>query len=515
MMYLLLFLSIGLAAAVTVVFKLNNAYTVGQQDLQEISRQLQEANTIAIKLNNDCTISQQNLQETSRQLQEANTIVIKLNNDCTISQQSLQETNRQLQEINQKYGGIISRENTVKELDGKITTLMDKCKQTKKQIQSKEKELHLKISLLKIQLHGLEEQEIIEAFGFYNSKYDFQEVEEYKQRLDQISVQQKEMLRGNKAAICETKWSVSGSLKEGEKMTNDFLKLVLRAFNGECDSAIVKVKYHNVQVMENRIKKTYGDLNKLSQTSHCEITPHFLDLKLQELWLTHEYQERKYQEQEEQRIIREQMREEEKAFRELEKAKQEAEQEERRYQEALEKAHREVKTATGKAQEKLFSQIKELQKRLAEAEANKMRAISQAQLTKFGHVYIISNIGSFGENIYKIGMTRRLDPMDRVKELGDASVPFPFDVHAMIFCENAPELESRLHKCFNHRRMNKKNTRKEFFKVSLDEIVGVVRETDKELKICKSEVTFTKIAAANDYRKMLARERQDITTISI
>ncbi len=106
-------------------------------------------------------------------------------------------------------------------------------------------------------------------------------------------------------------------------------------------------------------------------------------------------------------------------------------------------------------------------------------------------------------------MTRRLEPMDRVKELGDASVPFSFDVHAMIFCENAPELETRLHKHFNSRRMNKENERKEFFRVSLNEIVKVVHEIDQKLRICKSEVTFTKIAEATDYRKTLAREREN------
>jgi DNA repair exonuclease SbcCD ATPase subunit len=430
-------------------------------------------------------------------------------NDYAITQQRLKEADNRLQEADRKYGGLISREDAARELDAKITVLTDRLKQLDKQAQAEEQELSAKISVLRAKLQGLEEQEIVEAFGFYESKYDFQEAEEYKQRLDKIRAQQKQMIKDKKAAVCHTEWSVGGSVKEGKKMTDNFLKLVLRAFNGECDASVVKVKYNNVQTMENRIRKTYEGLNKLSQTTHCDITSPYLDLKLQELWLTHEYQERRYQEQEEQRIIREQMREEEKALRELEKAKQDAEREERRYQEALEKARRDVESATGKAQEKLFSQIEELQKRLAEAEVNKERAISQAQLTKSGHVYIISNIGSFGEDVYKIGMTRRLEPMDRVKELGDASVPFPFDVHAMIFCENAPELESRLHKRFNSRRMNKENERKEFFRVSLDEIVRVVRETDQELKICKSEVTFTKIAEATDYRKTLARERQD------
>ncbi|WP_036536594.1 DUF4041 domain-containing protein [Neosynechococcus sphagnicola] len=436
-------------------------------------------------------------------------------NDYAIAQQRLKEADKRLQEADRKYGGLISREDTARELDTKITVLTDRLKQLDKQTQVEEQELSAKISVLRAKLQGLEEQEIVEAFGFYESKYDFQEAEEYKQRLDKIRAQQKQMIKDKQAAVCHTEWSVGGSAKEGKKMTDNFLKLVLRAFNGECDASVVKVKYNNVQTMENRIRKTYEDLNKLSQTTHCEITSRYLDLKLQELWLTHEYQERKYQEQEEQRIIREQMREEEKALRELEKARQDAEKEERRYQEALEKARRDVESATGKAQEKLFSQIEELQKRLAEAEANKERAISQAQLTKSGHVYIISNIGSFGEDVYKIGMTRRLEPMDRVKELGDASVPFPFDVHAMIFCENSPELESRLHKRFNNRRMNKENERKEFFRVSLDEIVRVVRETDQELKICKSEVTFTKIAEATDYRKTLAREREDKAAAAI
>ncbi|GAB4218062.1 MAG: DUF4041 domain-containing protein [Synechococcales cyanobacterium] len=425
------------------------------------------------------------------------------------------EVGKRLQEADQKYGGITSREDKTRELETKITVLKDWLKELNKQVQIEEQELSSKISGLKSQLKGLEEQEIVEAFGFYESKYDFQEAEEYKQRLDIIRDQQRQMIKNKQAAICHTEWSVGGSMKEGKKMTDNFLKLVLRAFNGECDASVLKVKYNNIQTMENRIRKACEDLNKLSQTTYCEITSRYLDLKLQELWLTHEYQERKYQEQEEQRIIREQMREEEKALRELEKAKQDAEKEERRYQEALEKARRDVESATGLAQERLLNQIEELKKRLAEAEANKERAISQAQLTKSGHVYIISNIGSFGEDVYKIGMTRRLEPMDRVKELGDASVPFPFDVHAMIFCENAPELEARLHKHFNNRRINKENERKEFFRISLDEIVRVIHKTDQELRICKYEVTVTKVAEASEYRKTLAREREgkEVSTI--
>jgi hypothetical protein len=460
---------------------------------------------------NDQIISQQRFQEANQQItgltlknQQA---ASQHQDEQAIAQRKLQEADRQVEELNQKYGAIKSREDVIRNLDDQIIALSDRLRQVETQSQEKEKEISAKISVLRRELRKLEEQEFVESFGFYESKYDFQGSESYKKRLDVIRSQQKQMIKEGEAAVCPTEWVVSGSKREGKKMTNNFLKLVLRAFNGECDASIMKVKYNTVQTMENRVRKTYDDLNKLSQTTHCDITSKYLNLKLQELWLTHEYQERKYQEQEEQRIIRDQMREEEKAIRELEKAQQEAEREERRYSEALEKARRDVESATGKAQEQLLSQIQELQQRLLEAGENKERAISQAQLTKSGHVYIISNIGSFGEDIYKIGMTRRLEPMDRVKELGSASVPFPFDVHAMIFCHNAPDLESRLHRHFHDRRLNKTNERKEFFRVSLNEIVQAVREIDDELKICKSEITFTQVAEAADYRKTLSQER--------
>ena len=123
-----------------------------------------------------------------------------------------------------------------------------------------------------------------------------------------------------------------------------------------------------------------------------------------------------------------------------------------------------------------------------------------AEFTKAGHVYIISNVGSFGENIFKIGMTRRLEPMDRVRELGDASVPFAFDVHGMIYSENAPALENLLHRKFNDLRVNKVNSRKEFFRVKLSDIEKFAQEENLELHL-------TMKAMAQEYRESLALER--------
>ncbi|MEA5420865.1 DUF4041 domain-containing protein [Spirulina sp. CCNP1310] len=427
---------------------------------------------------------------------------------------NIAELDHEIENLNlsiKTYQGILSRAKNIAELDHEIENLNLSIEQLRQKGKAERENLSFEISLLKAEFQALEEKNIIEGSGFYESKYDFQESEFYKNRLDEIRSQQKQMIKNKIAVICHTSWTVQGSEKQGKKMTDDFIKLVLRAFNGECDAAVMKVKYNNIQTMENRIQKAYDSLNKVSVSTHCEITANFLNLKLQELYLTHEYQEKKQQEQEEQRAIREQMREEEKALREIEKAKEDAEKEELRYQKALEKARKEIESATGKAQETLLKQIEELQQRVQEAGNNKERAISQAQMTKSGHVYIISNLGSFGDNVYKIGMTRRLDPVDRVKELSSASVPFPFDIHAMIYSKNAPALESNLHKYFEHKRVNQINNRKEFFKVSLDEIVKAVKEIDQELINGKSEIQFTKIAEAAEYRKTLAKEsdRQD------
>ena len=165
------------------------------------------------------------------------------------------------------------------------------------------------------------------------------------------------------------------------------------------------------------------------------------------------------------------LREEEKALRELQKEKELAEKDAAKAQAAIEKNEAALAKAKTNVQvKKLQAQIQELKIALQRAEERRDRAISMAQQTRCGYVYIISNIGSFGEGVYKIGMTRRIDPMMRVRELGDASVPFPFDVHAMIYTEDAPGLEAHLHKVFDRHKVNAVNWRKEYFRVSLDEI---------------------------------------------
>lgn len=358
------------------------------------------------------------------------------------------------------------------------------------------KKRNLYENLLK-EISILEEDIEFISFGIYKPHFDFDTSEEYKERLSEIRSKQKEMIHSKEAALCHTDWSVGGSSAEGRKMTNRGIKLVLRAFNNECDATILKIKWNNVKKMEERIKKAFAALNKLNEPNHIYITESYLQLKLNELYLSHEYEEKLHEEKEEQKRIKEQMREEEKVRREIEKAQQDAEKEEQRYERALDQARSDLKQAHGAEITKLNEKMRLLEEKLREAQENKERALSRAQLTKSGHVYVISNIGSFGKNIYKIGMTRRLEPFDRIRELSDASVPFSFDVHAMIYSQNAPELESELHKVFDKRRLNLVNQRKEFFYAKLDEIEKIVKKND-------SKIEFTKLAEAREFRESLS-----------
>ena len=334
-------------------------------------------------------------------------------------------------------------------------------------------------------------------FGVYEPIYNFERSDEYREEQNAIIENQKRMIADDVAAICRTNWTINGSESKGRISTKKYIKLTLRAFNGECDSLISKVKWNNVNQMKERIKKSYETINKLGESKDVYINHEFLELKLKELILEYEYQAKKQKEKEELRRIQEELREEEKARREIEQAQREAEKDEANYQRALEKAKKEIEQTTGEKHSKLLAQIERLEQELKEAQAKKERALSMAQQTKRGHVYVISNIGSFGENVYKIGMTRRLEPLDRVRELGDASVPFRFDLHALIYSEDAPALENELHRLFEKRNVNMINFKKEFFRVSIDEIENAIKDNNLNAEIIR-------LPEAEEYRETLA-----------
>jgi hypothetical protein len=347
------------------------------------------------------------------------------------------------------------------------------------------------------EVEGLTEEAEMQSFGLYKPRYDFARSEEFKVKLDATRDEQKKMLKQKTAASCSTRWDVGGSAAEGRRMVERQLKLMLRAFNGECDAATASVSWKNVVTLRERIRKSFEAINKLGETVHCELSILFLRLRLDELDLAHDHAEKVQAEKEEQRELREQMREEEKALKEIEREKDDAEREGDRHQKALEKARAEVRLANQGERAAIDAKIAKLEAMLAKAEERKQRAISQAELTRFGHVYVLSNEGSFGSNVFKIGMTRRLDPQDRVDELGSASVPFRFDVHAIIRSDDAPALEQKLHQALEPHRINLVNHRKEYFRVPLEKVIDLVTKHH-------GQVQMTRFTESAEYRKSLA-----------
>lgn len=339
-------------------------------------------------------------------------------------------------------------------------------------------------------------------WGVYEPHFSFDTSDEFRNQIAEVRQQQKQLIAEAAAVEGGDNISCDGSLSEGQAIVRKEKKLMLRAFNGESNELIASAEWNNVRKIEERIRNSREVINNLVARMGIYITKKYLDLKIKELYLIYEYKLKRHEEKEEQRRIREQIREEEKARKEYETARLKAEKEEAAYQKALEKARAELEGANAEKVDKLSDKIRQLEEQLEEAQTNKERAISMDQQTKKGHVYIISNIGSFGEHVYKIGLTRRLDPLDRVRELGDASVPFPFDVHAMIFSDDAPQLETELHRTFNKKRLNLVNSRKEFFNVSLSEIADVVRANH-------GEIEFTSLAEAEQYRETVALRQKE------
>ncbi|UUO06503.1 DUF4041 domain-containing protein [Blastopirellula sp. J2-11] len=280
------------------------------------------------------------------------------------------------------------------------------------------------------------------------------------------------------------------------------IDFVTEVFVGKTDAILSKVKSDNYGILVQKLADSFTLVNHTGANfGNTFITPEFYEAKRQELQWAVAVQEFRQQEKEEQRQIREQMREEERARREFERAIREAEDEERRLKQAMEQAKRELESASIEQRSVYEARLAELETKLADAEAKGERAISMAQQTKQGNVYVISNIGSFGEDVFKVGLTRRLEPMERVKELGDASVPFSFDVHAMIPSENAPALEAELHRRFAAYQVNKINFRKEFFRIKIEQIKEVAEEMGYK-------VHWTMKASAEEYYESQNIENQ-------
>jgi hypothetical protein len=373
-----------------------------------------------------------------------------------------------------------------------------RLREDRQQLELQKKQLVEEIETKKQEVVVLDEELLLQSFGLYTPRYALQNSEQYKLRLEHVRAEQEQMVKAGTAAVCPNNWTVNNSVVEGRKMVRDYTKLILRAFNNECDASITGVKFNTVETTEKKIRRAFDVLNKLARTMSISITEGYLDLKLHELYLCHEYQLKKQEEKEEQKRLREQMREEAKVLKELEEARARLEKEELHFAKAMQSLQARLQAVTTDAQREALEQEQlKIAQRLEEVERNKQAIENREHNTRAGYVYVISNLGAFGEHVYKIGVTRRLEPQERIDELGDASVPFDFDTHALIFSYDAPALEYALHRAFEHRRLNRINRRREFFRVTLQEIEQVVKTHFSK------PVEFLELPDAAEYRQSL------------
>ncbi len=281
-------------------------------------------------------------------------------------------------------------------------------------------------------------------------------------------------------------------------MVNDMKKLMLRSFNNECDYCVDNVKFNNMEVNKKRIEKSHEELNRLGRIMQANITEAYKLLKYEELYLAFEYQQKKQDEKEEQKRVREELREQQKLEQEIRQAREKLAKEKKHFTRAINELESKLNEAKNDSERALvLEKLEEVKGQYTELEKEEKVIDYREKNAKAGYVYVISNLGSLGEHVYKIGMTRRLEPLERIDELSDASVPFEFDVHALIFSENAPALEAKIHEHFYKSRINKLNDRKEFFRADIHEIEKIIRENyDKVVDVVKE-------APAEQFRESL------------
>ncbi|PCC98992.1 DUF4041 domain-containing protein [Halopseudomonas pelagia] len=416
--------------------------------------------------------------------------------DLDIQLTELQARHAQLLALNKKIGAM-----DVLEIQELIEQEKTRLAAVRNQIQRAEQDkasLEQRSSDLQAQILVWEETLLLESFALYEPKFKLNASTEYKSRLDKVRERQKAMIKNGEASTGNMAWSVNGSNAQGRKLVNDMIKLVIRSFNNEADYCVDNVKFNNIELGEKRILKSFEACNRLGKVMSVELSRQYLKLKLDELHLAHEFQLKKQEEKEEAKRAREELREQQKLEQEIRAAREKIAKERKHFDTALrDLLARLERVQTEEERVALTSKLAEIEAGRAELEGEEKLIDYREQNAKAGYVYVISNVGAFGKDVYKIGMTRRLEPMDRISELGDASVPFWFDVHAMVFSDNAPTLEAKLHERFAAGRLNKVNGRKEFFRADIAEIESVIRENYDAV------VEVTHEAPAEQYRESL------------
>lgn len=444
---------------------------------------------------------QKALEEEKSQLEQDNAKLQK-EADLKLSIKQMQpiELDKEITAKTQELDDIVnSKQKDIEKLNNDIDQKNQKVAEKDKQISDLDK----KIKDLNDQLVNVSDEVMYEDYGLYKPRYDFANSSAYKGKLSEVRSNQKEMIRNGEAGTIFNSLTMNGSEAKGRSMQKKNIKQLVRSFNGECEAAINKVTKSNIETIEKRITRSFEQLNKLNEPNGVRLTAKYLDSKLDEAHIALEYALKKEQEKELLREQRQREKEERQAQKEYAQERAKYEKDETHFQQAKDLLQDKINNSKSEVEiESLKRKLADLQDKLSDIQTKKAKLSDRAENPTAGYVYIISNIGSFGQNVYKIGVTRRLDPMDRINELSSASVLFKFDVHALIFTDDAYKLETELHEYFDKRRVNKVNKRKEFFRLNIDEIKEVLSK-HKELTF-----DFHEIPDAPEYRDTLLIEKQ-------
>lgn len=386
-----------------------------------------------------------------------------------------------------------------------LEKLKDSITALRNDIKNKEKYLEdekATIEDLKAEIGDLEADKEFSSFGLHEPNYSFATALGYKEALDLIRDEQKKAVRDKTAVSYNPNWRVNDSKAKGRQMNRNNIKAILRSFNNECSEAINKVTFSNYDRIQKRISKSFEQHNSMYAVVEIQMNDFYLELKQKELDLAYSYQQKKAEEKDKLREQREKEREDKAVERELKEQRKQLSKETEHYTKAIEELTTKMQD-TNDDNHDLQVEIEKLRGKLDELHSKQSEIDYREKNATAGYVYVISNVGSFGKDVVKIGVTRRLEPLDRIAELSSASVPFKFDVHALIFSEDAYALEAQLHKRFDRERINKVNNRKEYFRISIAEIKKVL-QSFKQVT-----VDFHENPEASEYRESLAIMGQD------
>lgn len=458
--------------------KLNQRLSIQQMKPEELTNLIKKKEEELQTLNN----KQENIQQKIDKLEQKR-------------QEKLKESEHEASEIQNKIDQLTANlklGKNIKDLQPILTNLEESIKAK-----------HEEIDKLKEQVASYDDQINMESYGLYTPHYSFENSLVYEEKLKEIRQHQKDLIKNDEAGTIFRPMTLDGSSSRGRSMQRKNIKQLVRSFNVECEAAINKATYSNMPRIKKRIQRSFDQLNKLNTPNGVELSVEYLQLKLDELYLAFEYDAKREEEKEKLREEREKERENKKAQAEIARKRKAVEKERAKQAKHFEQAQlllKEKMASVNKDDQKYKSLQEEVNKLKAQLEDLDKQSASldyRENHSTAGYVYIISNIGSFGKNVFKIGVTRRLEPLDRIRELSSASVPFKFDVHALIFSDNAYKLETNLHKYFDNQRVNKVNERKEFFDITIDQIKDALN------KYYNRTFDFHEIPEAEEYRKSL------------